>query len=64
MIKKAHAGFSRSFGVLRKFPDDHIENVPGVKLAEVAWKINARKPDHPNIAARKSFDIHPDLIRF
>jgi GTP-binding protein EngB required for normal cell division len=63
-LKKAHAGFSRSLTAFRKFLDDNIENVLGVKLAEVDWKIDIVEPDHPDIAFTKSFDIHLDLIWF
>ncbi len=63
-LKKAHAGFSRSLEAFRKFLDDNIENVLGVKMPEVAWKIDVTEPDHPDIAATKSFDIHLDLIWF
>lgn len=63
-LKKAYAGFSRSLEAFRKFLDDNIENVLGVKIPEVTWKIDVTKPDHPDIAATKSFDIHLDLIWF
>jgi len=63
-LKKAHAGFSRSLEAFRKFLDDNIENVLGVRLAQVDWTINIAEPDHPDIAATKSFDIHLDLIWF
>jgi GTP-binding protein EngB required for normal cell division len=62
--KKAHASFSRSLAAFRKFLDDNIQNVLGVKLAEVEWKIDVIEPDHPDIAFTKSFDIHLDLLWF
>ncbi|KQC10249.1 MAG: hypothetical protein APR62_12360 [Smithella sp. SDB] len=63
-LKKAHAGFSRSLEASRKFLGDNIENVLGVKLAEVDWKIDVIEPDHPDISFTKTFDIHLDLIWF
>ncbi|HUN54796.1 MAG TPA: dynamin family protein [Smithella sp.] len=63
-LKKAHAGFSRSLEAFRKFLGDNIENVLGVKLAEVEWKIDVVEPDHPDISFTKTFDIHFDLIWF
>jgi GTP-binding protein EngB required for normal cell division len=63
-LKKAHAGFSRSLEAFCKFLGDNIENVLGVKLAEVDWKIDVIEPDHPDISFTKSFDIHLDLIWF
>ena len=63
-LKKTHAGLSRSLEAFRKFLRDNIENVLGVKLAEVDWKIDVVEPDHPDIAFTKSFDIHLDLIWF
>ena len=63
-LKKAHAGFSRSLEAFRKFLDENIENVLGVRLAPVDWNIDIADPDHPDIAFTKSFDIHLDLIWF
>jgi GTPase Era involved in 16S rRNA processing len=63
-LKKAHAGFSRSLEAFCKFLGDNIENVLGVKLAEVDWKIDVVEPEHPDISFAKSFDIHLDLIWF
>ena len=63
-LKKAHAGFSRALESFRKFLGDNIENVLGVKLAEVDWKIDVIEPDHPDISFTKTFDIHLDLIWF
>jgi GTP-binding protein EngB required for normal cell division len=63
-LKKAHAGVSRSLGAFCKFLGDNIENVLGVKLADVDWKIDVIEPDHPDISFTKSFDIHLDLIWF
>lgn len=63
-LKKAHAGLSRSLETFRKFLGDNIENVLGVKLAEVDWKIDVIEPKHPDISFAKSFDIHLDLIWF
>ncbi len=63
-LKKAHASFSRSLGAFRKFLDDNIENVLGVKLVGINWKIDVAEPDHPDIAFTKSFDIHLDLLWF
>lgn len=63
-LKKAHAGFSRSLEAFCKFLGDNIENVLGVKLADVDWKIDVIEPDHPDISFTKSFDIHLDLIWF
>ncbi len=62
--KKAHASFSRSLEAFRKFLGDNIENVLGVKLAVVDWKIDVVEPDHPDIAFTKSFDVHLDLLWF
>jgi hypothetical protein len=62
--KKAHASFSRSLSAFCKFLGDNIENVLGVKMAEVDWKIDVVEPDHPDIAFTKSFDIHLDLLWF
>ncbi|MEN6620342.1 MAG: dynamin family protein, partial [Smithella sp.] len=63
-LKKAHAGFSRSLEAFRKFLDENIENVLGVRLAQVDWNIDVAEPDHPDVAFTKSFDIHLDLIWF
>ena len=63
-LKKAHAGLSRSLEAFRKFLGDNIENVLGVKLADVEWKIDVSEPDHPDISFTKTFDIHLDLIWF
>jgi len=38
--------------------------VLGVRLAEVEWNIDVVEPEHPDIRATKSFDIHLDLIWF
>jgi GTP-binding protein EngB required for normal cell division len=63
-LKKAHAGLSRSLEAFCKFLGDNIENVLGVKLAEVDWKIDVIEPEHPDISFAKLFDIHLDLIWF
>jgi len=63
-LKKAHAGFSRSLAAFRKFLDENIQKVLGVRLAEVEWNIDVVEPEHPDIRATKSFDIHLDLIWF
>jgi len=63
-LKKAHAGFSRSLEAFCKFLGDNIENVLGVKLAGVDWRIDVVEPEHPDISFAKSFDIHLDLIWF
>jgi hypothetical protein len=63
-LKKAHAGLSRSLEVFCKFLGDNIENVLGVKLEEVDWKIDVIEPERPDISFVKSFDIHLDLIWF
>jgi GTP-binding protein EngB required for normal cell division len=63
-LQKAHAGFSRSLEVFRKFLGDNIEHVLGAKLAPVEWKIDVAEPDHPDISFTKTFDIHLDLIWF
>jgi GTP-binding protein EngB required for normal cell division len=63
-LKKAHAGLSRSLEAFRKFLDENIQKVLGVRLAEVEWKIDVVQPDHPDILSTKSFDIHLDLIWF
>ena len=63
-LKKAHAGLSRSLEAFRKFLDENIQKVLGVRLAEVEWKIDVVQPDHPDIMSTKSFDIHLDLIWF
>ena len=62
--KKAHASFSRSLTAFCKFLDDNIENVLGIKMAGVDWKIDVVDPDHPDIAFTKSFDVHLDLLWF
>lgn len=62
--KKAHASFSRSLEAFCKFLGDNIENVLGVKMAGVDWKIDVVEPDHPDIAFTKSFDVHLDLLWF
>lgn len=63
-LKKAHSSFSRSLEAFCKFLGDNIENVLGVKLAGVDWKIDVVEPDHPDIAFTKSFDVHLDLLWF
>lgn len=63
-LKKAHASFSRSLAAFRKFLDENIQKVLGVRLAEVEWNIDVVEPEHPDIRASKSFDIHLDLIWF
>lgn len=63
-IKKAHASISRLLEAFCKFLGDNIENVLGVKMAEMDWKIDVIEPDHPDISFTKSFDIHLDLIWF
>ncbi len=63
-LKKSHASFSRALEAFRKFLDDNIENVLGIKLATVDWKIDVVEPDHPDIAFTKSFDVHLDLLWF
>jgi len=63
-LKKSHAKFSRSLEAFRKFLDENIENVLGVRLAQVDWNIDVAEPDHPDIAFTKSFDIHLDLLWF
>jgi GTP-binding protein EngB required for normal cell division len=63
-LKKAHAKFSRSLEAFRKFLDENIEKVLGVRLAQVDWNIDVAEPDHPDIAFTKSFDIHLDLLWF
>jgi GTP-binding protein EngB required for normal cell division len=63
-LKKAHAGLSRSLEAFCKFLGDNIENVLGVKLAEVDWKIDVIEPEHPDISFAKSFDVHLDLLWF
>ena len=63
-LKKAHAGFSRSLEIFRKFLGENIQKVLGVQLADIEWKIDVAEPDHPDIAFTKSFDIHLDLIWF
>ena len=63
-MRKAHASFSRSLEAFRKFLDENIQKVLGVKLAEVEWKIDVIEPDHPDISFTKSFDVHLDLLWF
>jgi hypothetical protein len=63
-IKKAHASISRSLEAFCKFLGDNIENVLGVKMKEMDWKIDVIEPDHPDISFTKTFDIHLDLIWF
>ena len=63
-MKKAHAAISRSLDAFCNFLGDNIENVLGVKMTEVQWKIDVAEPDHPDISFTKTFDIHLDLIWF
>ncbi|MCX5857820.1 MAG: hypothetical protein NTZ57_07945, partial [Deltaproteobacteria bacterium] len=63
-LKKAHAGLARSLEAFKKFLEENIQKVLGVKLAEVEWKIDVVQPDHPDIIFTKSFDIHLDLVWF
>lgn len=63
-MKKAHAGLSRSLEAFCKFLGDNIEDVLGVKMKEMDWKIDVIEPDHPDISFTKTFDIHLDLIWF
>ncbi|OPY88787.1 MAG: Isoniazid-induced protein IniA [Syntrophus sp. PtaU1.Bin208] len=63
-LKKSHASFSRSLAAFRKFLDESIQKVLGIRLAEVEWNIDVAEPEHPDIIATKSFDIHLDLIWF
>jgi translation elongation factor EF-1beta len=63
-LKKAHASFSRSLEIFRKFLGENIQKVLGVQLADIEWKIDVAEPDHPDIAFTKSFDIHLDLMWF
>jgi GTP-binding protein EngB required for normal cell division len=63
-LRKAHASFTRSLEAFRKFLDENIQKVLGVKLPDVDWKIDVTEPDHPDIAFTKSFDFHFDLIWF
>jgi GTP-binding protein EngB required for normal cell division len=63
-MRKAHASFTRSLEAFRKFLDENIQKVLGVKLPEVDWKIDVTEPDHPDIAFTKAFDFHFDLIWF
>ncbi len=63
-IKKAHSSISRLLEAFCKFLGDNIENVLGVKMAEMDWKIDVIEPEQPDISFAKSFDIHLDLIWF
>jgi len=63
-LKKSHASFSRSLAAFRKFLDENIQKVLGVRLDEMEWTIDVLEPDHPDIIATKSFDIHLDLLWF
>ncbi|OPY10885.1 MAG: Isoniazid-induced protein IniA [Syntrophus sp. PtaU1.Bin005] len=63
-LKKSHASFSRSLAAFRRFLDENIQKVLGIRLAEVDWNIEVAEPEHPDIIATKSFDIHLDLIWF
>jgi len=38
--------------------------VLSTRLAEVEWSIDVAEPEHPDVMATKSFDIHLDLIWF
>lgn len=62
--RKAHASFSRSLEAFRKFLDENLQKVLGVKMAEADWKIDVIEPDHPDISFTKSFDVHLDLLWF
>jgi GTP-binding protein EngB required for normal cell division len=63
-IHKAHVSISRHLEAFCKFLGDNIENVLGVKMKAMDWKIDVMEPDHPDISFTKSFDIHLDLIWF
>ena len=63
-VNKAHASLTRSLEAFRKFLEENIRKVLGVKMANVEWKIDIVEPDRPDIIATKSFDIHLDLIWF
>ena len=63
-LNKSHASFSRSLAAFRKFLDENIQKVLGVRLAEMEWTIDVVEPEYPDIIATKSFDIHLDLIWF
>ena len=63
-LNKAHASLTRSLEAFRKFLEENIRKVLGVQMADVEWKIDVVEPDHPDIIATKSFDIHLDLIWF
>jgi len=63
-LRKAHASFTRSLEAFRKFLDESIQKVLGVKLPDVDWKIEVTEPDHPDIVFTKAFDFHFDLIWF
>lgn len=63
-MRKAHASFSRSLEAFRKFLDENLQKVLGVKMGEADWKIDVIEPDHPDISFAKSFDVHLDLLWF
>lgn len=63
-LKKSHASFTRSLLAFRKFLTENIQKVLGIQMAELEWEIEVQEPEHPDIFATKSFDIHLDLIWF
>ncbi len=63
-LRKSHASFTRSLEAFRKFLDENIQKVLGVKLPQMDWKIEVTEPDHPDIAFTKTFDFHFDLLWF
>lgn len=63
-MKKAHASFSRTVDAFCRLLNDNLQNVLGVEMAEVHWKMDVAEPGHPDISFAKPFDIHLDLIWF
>jgi len=63
-MKKAHASLSRTVESFCRLLNDNLQNVLGVEMAEVHWKMDIAEPGHPDISFTKPFDIHLDLIWF
>jgi GTP-binding protein EngB required for normal cell division len=63
-LRRAHASIVRSLEAFRKFLDDNLQKVLGVKMAAADWKIDVIEPGHPDISFTKSFDVHLDLLWF
>jgi len=63
-LKKAQLSISRSVELFRNLLDKNIEQVLGIKLEEVDWKIEVSEPPHPDVAFVRTFDFNLDLLWF